>query len=170
MATDPSMDNSISTIETLLRRQARFSTSVEETRTRSDGSHTIECCCSRCERDCSGYSAQQAALAGDPHAAQGLTPTVVAALAACAPGIVTAQAEQTTPAPEGQPNFGAWLRARRTQAGVSRQELAHESGLTWHVLTKIEAGRLWRHSEIRDCLIAALNRLMLKGHAVDARG
>lgn len=100
MATDPSMDNSISAVETLLRRQASFNTSVETPRMQSGGSHTIECCCSRCERDGSGYFAQQAALAGDLHAAKGLTLTVAAALAACAPCIVTAQAEQTPRPPK----------------------------------------------------------------------
>lgn len=170
MATNPSMDDSISPVETPQDRQASFASGVEDSRKQSEGSHTIECCCSCCEREGSGYFAQLAALAGDPSATQRLTATVAESLAACAPGIVAEHANQTSPAPEGQPNFGAWLRARRTQARVSRQALAHESGLTWHALTKIEAGKLWRHSEIRDCLIAALNRLMLKGRAVHARG
>lgn len=137
MATDPSMEDSISAVESM--------------------------------------SCRQPAMQGESHrmpssTSQGLTPPVVAALADCASDKATAQAGQNHQAPEGQPRFGGWLRARRTQARVSRQQLADESGLTWSALTSVEAGKLWRHSEVRDCLIAALSRLMSRERGRNARG
>lgn len=44
--------------------------------------HSCECICSSCEAQGAGYFAQRAALTGDRHAAERLSPAVFTALAA----------------------------------------------------------------------------------------
>ena len=44
--------------------------------------HSCECLCSACEQQGAGYFAQRAALAGESHAAERLSPPVFQALAA----------------------------------------------------------------------------------------